>query len=336
MVSSKEPLVSVVTPVYNGEKYLAECVESVFAQTYQNWEYIIVNNCSTDRTLEIAQSYARKDPRVRIHQNRRLVGRLENHNVALRQISVSSKYCKVLHADDWLFPECLMRMVELAEANPSVGIVGAYGLDGTRVRWDGLPFPSTVTVGRELCRRILKGGLYVFGSPTSILLRAELVRGRENVYPNTDGVLSLYGDQDACFDILRDSDFGFVHQVLTYSRIHEESVTASAATAGINHDLPEYLNILRRYGPVYLSEKEFEGRLKELTDRYYSFLGQGLLYMKGKQFWDFHRKALDSMGYPLSRFRLVKSACSEVLDTLANPLRMAVSVLAQIMKPTNR
>src|SRR5262245_30780381 len=131
------PLVSVLTPVYNGEKYLAECIESVLAQSYQNWDYVIVNNCSTDRTVEIAQTYARKDPRIRIHQNGRLVSRSENHNIALRQISDESKYCKFVHADDWLFPECLDRMVELAETNPAVGIVGAYGLDGLRVRWDG-------------------------------------------------------------------------------------------------------------------------------------------------------------------------------------------------------
>ena len=336
MVSSKEPLVSVVTPVYNGEKYLRECIESVIAQTYQLWEYVIVNNCSTDRTLEIAQSYARKEPRIRIHQNRRLVGRIGNHNIAMRQISVASKYCKVLHADDWLFPECIMRMVELAEANPSVGIVGAYGLDGVRVRWDGLPYPSTVTVGRELCRQILKGGLYVFGSPTSILLRSDLVRGRDDFYPNTDDFESLYADQEACYDILRNSDFGFVHQVLTYSRIHEESVTSSAAMTGLNHDLPEQLNILRKYGPAYLSEREYEARLKLLTDRYYSFLGQSLLYMKGKQFWDFHRIALNYMGHPLSKFRLLKAASSEVADTLLNPFRMALTVLAAITKSKTR
>src|SRR5690242_20501129 len=55
-----KPFVSVLTPVYNGEAYLAECIESVLAQTYPNFEYIIVNNCSKDRTLEIAQSYAKK------------------------------------------------------------------------------------------------------------------------------------------------------------------------------------------------------------------------------------------------------------------------------------
>jgi glycosyltransferase involved in cell wall biosynthesis len=54
-MSLNGPLVSILTPVYNGEKYLAECIRSVLAQTYQNWEYTIVNNCSTDKTLEIAK-----------------------------------------------------------------------------------------------------------------------------------------------------------------------------------------------------------------------------------------------------------------------------------------
>src|SRR5439155_14855095 len=100
-----QPLVSVVTPVYNGEKYLSECIESVLAQTYQNWEYIIVNNCSTDNSLEIAQGYAKKDPRIGIHNNPEFVGVIQNHNIAFRQVASASKYCKVVHADDWLFPE---------------------------------------------------------------------------------------------------------------------------------------------------------------------------------------------------------------------------------------
>src|SRR5438093_2584566 len=123
-----QPLVSVVTPVYNGKKYLTECIESVLAQTYQNWEYIIVNNCSTDRSLEIAQSYAEKDARIRINNNQEFVGREANENIAFRQISPDSKYCKMVHADDWLFPECIARMVAVAETNPTVGIIGAYGL----------------------------------------------------------------------------------------------------------------------------------------------------------------------------------------------------------------
>jgi glycosyltransferase involved in cell wall biosynthesis len=329
------PLVSIVTPVYNGEKYLVDCIESVLAQSYQNWDYIIVNNCSTDRTLEIAERYARKEPHIKIHNNECFADRVENHNIALRQISPDSKYCKVLHADDWLFPECITRMVELAEANPSVGVVGAYGLEGVRVRWDGLPYPSPVTSGRELCRRSLLGGLYVFGSPTSILFRSDLVRGCNNLFVS-DEFGSLYSDQDACYQILRNSDFGFIHQVLTYSRTHDESATSMAASTNLNHDLPAALNILRKYGPVYLTENEYEARLNLLMVRYYSLLGQSFFYFKGKQFWDFHRRALGFMGFPLNRKRLFWAACSEVFDTLVNPLRLAANVVSQLTKSLSR
>jgi len=134
MDAQAQPLVSVVTPVYNGEKYLAECIESVLSQTYQHWEYIIANNCSTDRSLEIAQSYAEKDARIRIHNNRTFVGMSENHNIGVQLISPDSTYCKIVHADDWLFPECIAHMVTVAEAHPSVSIVGAYGLRGKALR----------------------------------------------------------------------------------------------------------------------------------------------------------------------------------------------------------
>jgi len=109
-----QPLVTVLTPLYNGEKYLAECIESVLNQTYLHWNYVIVNNCSTDGSLAIAASYAAKDRRIRIHNNEKLVGRNANHNIAFRQISPESKYCKVVHADDWLFPDCIARMVNVA------------------------------------------------------------------------------------------------------------------------------------------------------------------------------------------------------------------------------
>ena len=65
MTDPDVPLVSVLTPVYNCEKYLRTCIESVLAQTYTNWEYVIVNNCSTDGTLAIAQEYAAADSRIR-------------------------------------------------------------------------------------------------------------------------------------------------------------------------------------------------------------------------------------------------------------------------------
>src|SRR5262245_48483502 len=106
-MSTTSPLVSIVTPVYNGSEYLHECIESVQAQTYRNWDYTIVDNCSTDATADIARRYAARDSRIRVHRNTTFLPVVANHNEALRQASPASHYTKVVFADDWIFPECL-------------------------------------------------------------------------------------------------------------------------------------------------------------------------------------------------------------------------------------
>ncbi len=123
MASEAEPLVSVLTPVYNGEKLLAQCIRSVLAQTYTNFEYTIVNNCSTDRTLEIAESFAKQDSRIRVHNNIDFLSVVDNHNKAFSLIADGAKYCKVVGADDWLFPHCITEMVKLAEQYPKLGML---------------------------------------------------------------------------------------------------------------------------------------------------------------------------------------------------------------------
>src|SRR6266850_1561334 len=141
--------------MYNGAEYLSECIESILAQTYQNWDYTIVDNCSTDASLKIARHYASKDSRIRVHENQQFLRVIPNHNAALRQISPASKYCKVVFADDWIFPECLEKMLALAEEHPSAGLVGAYCLEGRQVICTGLPYSSSLVGGREICRQHL-------------------------------------------------------------------------------------------------------------------------------------------------------------------------------------
>jgi glycosyltransferase involved in cell wall biosynthesis len=309
------PLVSVITPVYNGEKYLAECIESVLAQTYPHWEYIIVNNCSTDHSLTIAQEYAERDRRIRIHNNDGFVGAIQNHNIAFRQIREESIYCKVVHADDWLFPECIAQMVKVAQENPSVGIVGSYRLVGEWVSCDGLPYPSTVVPGRQICRSTLLGGPYVFGSPTSLLVRSDVIRSREAFYNETH----IGADTEACFDVLQTSDFGFVHQVLTYTRRHSEAATSFAER--FNTYILGELIFLKKYGPVYLNREEYEARLKLALDNYYEFLGRNFFRRRERAFWDYHRSGLASLGYPVDNLRLAKASFLRVIAVLSYPVR---------------
>jgi glycosyltransferase involved in cell wall biosynthesis len=326
MSVDSQPLVSVVTPVYNGEKYLGECIESVLGQTYQNWEYVIVNNCSTDRSLEIAQSYAEKDARIRIHNNQEFVGREANENIAFRQISPASKYCKMVHADDWLFPECIARMVTVAETNPTVGIVGAYGLNDTSVSWDGLPYPSTVVPGREICRRTLLGGFYVFGTPTSLLIRSDLIRSREVLYNEAN----IHADNEACFDLLQNTDFGFVHQVLTYTRRHKEAATTFSEK--FNTYLPGNLIILAKYGPIYLGNDEYEKCLKHYMKGYYTFLARSVFYQREKQILDYHKNSMRDLGYSFSWIKLLKALFSEMGNLLFNPKETLERVTRRIMR----
>jgi glycosyltransferase involved in cell wall biosynthesis len=319
-----QPLVSVISPVYNGEEFLAECIESVLAQTYQNWDYTIVNNRSTDRTLEIARMYAARDARIRIHDNSDFLPIIQNHNHAIRQISPQSKYCKVVLADDWLFPECLMKMVVLAKAHPSVGLVGAYGLqgDGIHVIWRGVPFPQTVVTGREVSRMRLLRGVYVFGAPTATLVRSDFVRKVEKFYDESN----LHADSTACFRILQESDFGFVHQLLTFTRTRGESNTTF--TERMNSIQLSFLTELIQYGPSCLSKEEYEHRLEVRLHEYYQVLAEGLLQRRGGGYFEFHKKWLRYLGIPLSWNKLFHGLCSAAWNAISHPIA-AVKSLAR-------
>ncbi len=270
-----QPLVSVATPVYNGADYLAECIESVLNQTYENWEYAISDNCSTDGSLEIARSYAARDQRVRIVAEDVFLDQLASANRSLREISPDSKYTKVLHADDWMFPECLERMVEVAERDPNVGIVGAYRLEETRVTLDGIPQSRSIIPGREMGRSTLIGSPYpyVLGSPSSLLVRSDLIRERDPFYDPKFPFGKQYAlteDQDVCCEIFRTSDFGFVHQVLTFTRRPGGSPFSDFVRLGAH--LPERINLLAKHGPAFLTQAEYQRSLAVLTAQYSSFM----------------------------------------------------------------
>lgn len=318
MDTPSQPMVSVITPVYNGAEYLAECIESVLAQTYRNWDYTIVNNCSTDESLAIAQRYAARNPRIRIHDNSHFLRVIPNHNLALRQISPVSKYCKMIFADDWMFPECLERMVAVAEEHPSVGMVGAYGLQGKNVVWVGLPYPSTVVPGRSLVRQwFLDYDIYVFGTSTSLLFRSDLVRNQDPFFNEAN----LHADSEKCLELLKNCDFGFVHQVLTFSRERPGSLTSFSKQ--MNTIIAGLLHEVVTYGPDYLTEEEFKSTLNQKVFEYYKFLA--LSFVKGrrrdKEFWDYHVRKMTEAGVGFSRTRLAKAILAEFVNAALNPKR---------------
>lgn len=263
-MSRQQPIVSVVTPVYNGAAYIAECVESVLAQTCERFEYIVVDNCSSDATPEIVARCVSGDPRVRFVAAETFVSAIANANRALRLISPESTFTKVVHADDFILPGCLEAMVGLATDHPAVGLVGAHRRENGAVTLTGVPRELSVIPGRDAGRAHLLGPWgYFLGSPTSVLYRSDLVRRRPSFY-NVGN--PFQADQEACLDVLQESDFGFVHEVLTFTRRHEGA--QSPYFFRIGADIPGQIDLLLRYGGAYLSEQELQRRLAAQTFAY--------------------------------------------------------------------
>ena len=255
------PLVSVLTPVYNGEPYIADCIESIRAQTYVNWDYTVVDNASTDATSDIVRSYVAQDPRIRHLRFDEFVDATANHNRAFDAINAESEFCKIVQADDWLYPECLARMVE-ASGSPTVGIISSYRLSGLRVDLAGLPHDTTWVPGREILRRTLLGRFNVTGGPTATMLRSAFVRERQSFYQ--EGL--RHEDTEAMLWMLSRHDFAFVHQVLSYERQQPDS--RFGWSERMNSHAAEDIVFLLRYGRLVLDDAEYRARLRACLKRY--------------------------------------------------------------------
>jgi len=115
--SSGGPRVSIGLPVYNGERYISETVDSLLAQTFEDFELVICDNASGDRTEQICRAYAAKDPRIRYIRNSTNLGSARNYRLAL-ELS-SGEYFRWSNDDDLFAPTSLERCVEVLDHNPS-------------------------------------------------------------------------------------------------------------------------------------------------------------------------------------------------------------------------
>lgn len=107
------PEISVIIPVYNTEKYLRQCLDSVLHQTFQNWEALLFDDCSSDNSLRILKEYARKDSRFKIFQNSSNIGPGETRNNALK--TACGKWVMFLDADDFWEPDLIRRVAGAAQ-----------------------------------------------------------------------------------------------------------------------------------------------------------------------------------------------------------------------------
>ncbi len=108
-MNQEQPLVSVITPAYNASRFIGETIESVLAQTYTNWEMIIVDDCSTDHTVDIVKSYKKEDDRIKLFQLEQNSGSGVARNRAMDE--AKGRFLAFLDSDDLWMPEKLSRQI---------------------------------------------------------------------------------------------------------------------------------------------------------------------------------------------------------------------------------
>lgn len=305
---------SVLTPFFNTDAHLAQCISSVLNQTYDHFEYILVNNCSTDGSVAIAEDFAKRDSRIKLFHTDRFLTQLQNYNRALRLISPESRYVKMVQADDAIFPRCLEEMTTLAEANPTVGVVSSYRILGSSLVPSGIPIERSVLSGREVCRRSLMGEYTAFGSLTTVMVRADLVRQREYFYPEN----RMFADSVAMFEVLKDVDFGFVHQVLSFSRLEADSISGLMESYGPMH-LDRTIR-LALFGRQYLTAEECDRYVAEQERVHARFLAEAWLRRRKPELWELHRRGLGTIGRELQDAWTLRDVLAVALHYAFSPL----------------
>jgi glycosyltransferase involved in cell wall biosynthesis len=224
-MAQNRPRVSIGLPVFNGDNYLAQALDSLLAQTYPNFELIISDNASADRTQEICKIYAARDQRIRYYRNEMNLGAARNYNQVF-ELS-SGEYFKWACHDDICAPEFLERCVEVLDREPNVilcyprtNIIDEHGKLIDRYSdcfsfdspWPHQRFHSVFTAIRML-------------NPIAGVIRADMLKRTRLIanYPGSDAVLlaelSLLGE------------FHEIPEYLFYRRIHPRKSTLASKTS---------------------------------------------------------------------------------------------------------
>jgi len=155
------PLVSVLMTSYNRNQFIAEAIESVLASTYQNFELLIVDDCSKDNTASIAKDYASKDNRIKVFINENNLGDYPNRNRAASL--AKGKYLKYLDSDDCILPEGLSTMINAMENVGSAGLGISITLDNDKVE-----YPKKLDAEQAYCYHYFKKPIF-FASPGEVI-----------------------------------------------------------------------------------------------------------------------------------------------------------------------
>ena len=207
--SVNDSLVSIIVPIYNAEKYLDSCIQSVLRQTYTNWELILVDDGSTDKSGRIAEEYGFADERITVfHQKNLGVSLARNQGID----EATGNYVVFLDADDELIEDCLAKTVNIAEET-NADVVAGRSCENQELFQDRI-----IWTGAEALENSLKDHLFTY-SACAKLIRREFI-GKTRFTPD----IRINEDSYFVFQLLcKQNVFVLTNDVIYFYRANSES-----------------------------------------------------------------------------------------------------------------
>jgi len=220
-MNNNRPKVSVLIPVFNGARFLAECLESVLAQDFTDMEILVGDDHSTDESCALLEKFAARDPRIRWWRNPRNLGLAANFNCCLR--AAQGEYVKFVLQDDVLLgPEAIRLLVAELDAHPAVALVASasYLLDAQSRKTEHRNyFAAGITAGHQVILRCLEQPGNLIGEPSLVMFRRDqALRGFDENYRQLV-------DWEMWIHLLAQGDFAYVAKPLAAFRIHAAQQT---------------------------------------------------------------------------------------------------------------
>jgi len=240
-----QPLVAVVTPTYNGARYLDEALASVQAQDYPNLIHIILDNCSSDDTPDVIDRHMGGRVAILRYRNAAILDQRQNWTRAFELVPTSAAYVRYLCDDDTMTPTSISEMTALGEAHPSIGVIGCLHDCAGAVQDFFWPKHKSIFDGIEAARMaLLRQGVLM---PVQMLWRKSVIDRLDPVFSDAmDGSW----DMDTVFRMLAISDFGFVHKPLGFTRVHDNTMTAQRYSGKTRAWTRDGLQLMTRHGPM--------------------------------------------------------------------------------------
>ena len=255
--SNESPLVSICIPIYNGDKYILQTVESVLAQTYSNFELIINDDISTDNSLNICRNI--KDTRVKVCSNSNNLGLIGNWKACINK--AKGKYVKILCQDDLLYPDAIEKTVQVFEANPQVTVVtGSSNIInsvGKIVMKRQVYQRDSLLNGKQFAKKTFLRGRNLFAEPSVMMFRTDVA---QNIDIFFDKDLIFGTDWDAGLLMAYKGDVFYLAEPVASFRISAESTSVKLHKAKDKISYEHLVNLFLKHqkiGEIKLSNFNF-------------------------------------------------------------------------------